>query len=298
MPDTDPNSFTFSNFAVGFLAGVASSALVGYVIYRKQKKDAKADSQRQIMVLFEILKDGRGNRQLLQEILGKVNSLPETDRLQFLSSGFAAQTQLLIKVPTKSTGYVEAVLKYKALADAYAYVSSSAGRFEIIDDNGTIDFRKLVAAHAKMFPEGYLWAGRLRTEIVTIEGSYMARGRSMDAKPSSIKVGVAPPENIADELKKLLAEWNLSAQVLRDRDASALSEELAHFHQQFLLIHPFFDGNGRFARAILREQVLFLFGVDRPFIFDRVEYYEALHLADLRESHRLAELIRKEIEGT
>ena len=120
----------------------------------------------------------------------------------------------------------------------------------------------------------------------------------MDAKPSSIKVGVAPPENIADELKKLLAEWNLSAQVLRDRDASALSEELAHFHQQFLLIHPFFDGNGRFARAILREQVLFLFGVDRPFIFDRVEYYEALHLADLRESHRLAELIRKEIEGT
>lgn len=296
MADPTDSSFTLSNFTVGFLTGVVSSALVSYYFYRRQKREAEADSRDLVLLIYRVLKEGRESREVLERVQSTVARLPSNERLTFLSAQFSAQTDALKAARRKKEEYVETVLNYKALADAYAQISAATEQFEILDHEGRITSQRLAAAHAKMFPKGYVWSGRLRAEMVEIVGAFTPRGRSMDAALSSIQVGVTPPESIQAELNRLLTEWNESITALKARDEISRSEELAHFHQQFLLIHPFLDGNGRLARAILREQVRFLFGVAPQFSFDRPEYYEALHLADLREPRRLAELILREIK--
>jgi fido (protein-threonine AMPylation protein) len=295
MSDPSDSSFTLSNFVVGFITGGVSSALVSYVFYRWQKRDAEAESRDLVLLLYRILKEGRESREVLERVQATVARLPSGERLGFILSEFASKEVALKGAHKKKEEYVQDVLTYKALADAYAHISAATEHFEILDQTGEISLERLVAAHSKMFPEGYVWSGRLRTQMVQIVGSFMPRGRSMGAALSSIQVGVTPPEQIPAELQRLLSQWSSSVARTKTQDEMSRCEELAHFHQQFLLIHPFLDGNGRMARAILREQSKFLFDVERSFEFDRASYYEALHLADLREPRRLAEMIRNEI---
>ena len=261
------------NVWIGFLSGGASSAVVGYFIYRQQKIDAEIDSRDFVLMVYQILKDGRENRDILNTVKARIDELPPQKRLGFISGEFSVQDAALRNPGKKKEEYVEVAMNYKALADAYAQISASTERFDILNNLGHLSVDRLVAAHAKMFPPGYLWAGRLRTETVLIGRTFKARGRSMDASLSSIQVGVTPPEQINTELNRLLSEWNATISNTIRQDEIGRCEELAHFHQQFLLIHPFLDGNGRLARAILREQSKLLFSIDRPFDFERASYY-------------------------
>ena len=78
------------------------------------------------------------------------------------------------------------------------------------------------------------------------------------------------PERVADELKKLLAEYNaVKGKTL---------EEIIDFHVRFESIHPFQDGNGRVGRLIMFKECL-RNGIV-PFIIDddmKLFYYRGLH---------------------
>ena len=79
-----------------------------------------------------------------------------------------------------------------------------------------------------------------------------------------------PPEQVADELKKLLAEYN----AVKDKTL----EEIIDFHVRFESIHPFQDGNGRVGRLIMFKECL-RNGIV-PFIIDddmKLFYYRGLH---------------------
>ena len=78
------------------------------------------------------------------------------------------------------------------------------------------------------------------------------------------------PERVADELKKLLAEYN----AVKEKTL----EEIIDFHVRFESIHPFQDGNGRVGRLIMFKECL-RNGIV-PFIIDddmKLFYYRGLH---------------------
>lgn len=79
-----------------------------------------------------------------------------------------------------------------------------------------------------------------------------------------------PPENVADEIKKLLSVYNESE--------NKTLEDILDFHYRFEKIHPFQDGNGRIGRLIMFKECLKHNIV--PFIIDdslKQFYYRGLN---------------------
>lgn len=77
------------------------------------------------------------------------------------------------------------------------------------------------------------------------------------------------PENVVDEMKNLLAEYN-------SKEEKTL-EDILEFHVKFEKIHPFQDGNGRVGRLIMFKECLMYNIV--PFIIEdnlKLFYYRGL----------------------
>lgn len=89
-----------------------------------------------------------------------------------------------------------------------------------------LSMRFIQALHERMFGDTWRWAGTIRTK-------------------ETLPVGV-PPENIRPELKTLLE--NVQSQI--EHQSWSTQEIAARFHYRMVFIHPFPNGNGRFARTI------------------------------------------------
>ena len=79
----------------------------------------------------------------------------------------------------------------------------------------------------------------------------------------------ALPEDVADRMKELLAEYNGKVKVS--------FEDILDFHVKFERIHPFQDGNGRVGRLIMFKECLKYNIV--PFIIEdnlKMFYYRGL----------------------
>ena len=102
-----------------------------------------------------------------------------------------------------------------------------------------------------------------------------------------------PYAQIIDNLDSLIKSWVDHYETLREQDHEVIASAVATFHYEFLRIHPFLDGNGRVARALLRQQMLELLGVDAYNIFaDKpTEYYKSLQAANNDNLKPLIELI-------
>lgn len=91
----------------------------------------------------------------------------------------------------------------------------------------------------------------------------------------------------------LLASWSQNYALLIAASFNDKLLSITSFHYEFLKIHPFLDGNGRVARALLEQQIKELMGVEISSIFtDRPsEYYECLKRANEGELQQLKTLI-------
>lgn len=66
---------------------------------------------------------------------------------------------------------------------------------------------------------------------------------------------------VAGLLEALCDEWRQAYPAISAGSAEAKLIAIAAFHAKLLGIHPFVDGNGRLARALLMQQCLDLFGI-------------------------------------
>lgn len=100
------------------------------------------------------------------------------------------------------------------------------------------------------------------------------------------------------ELDALLSGWRKSYPKLLGAERDAVIEEISKFHYDFLRIHPFLDGNGRIARALLRQQVKELLGKELYAVFsdDPKAYYKCLESANTGNLKPLTALIAASLE--
>lgn len=111
-------------------------------------------------------------------------------------------------------------------------------------------------------------------------------------------IHIQPPaaSNVEKLINTLCDDWNSSYLELNSKSEKLLA--IATFHANFLVVHPFLDGNGRVARAILMQQCLDLFGVaDMSLMNKGADYYSALQAADAGSPTQLVSLIEPVVGG-
>lgn len=103
-----------------------------------------------------------------------------------------------------------------------------------------------------------------------------------------------PHTEIVKNLNVLIKNWVNHYEALKSQDYNSIISAIAVFHYEFLRIHPLLDGNGRVARALLRQQIVELLGRDIPNIFaDKpTEYYESLRDANNDNLDSLIKLLK------
>ena len=123
--------------------------------------------------------------------------------------------------------------------------------------------------------------GQLRTGDILLGNA--EAGITGDIQPPA-------PDKLEGLLTQLCDDWRKSFDKLRS-PADKLAA-IARFHGQFLIIHPFVDGNGRVARALLMQQCLDLFDkADMALMNKGADYYSALQAADQENYAPLVALI-------
>jgi fido (protein-threonine AMPylation protein) len=303
MPPPDPQSSAdFAGHVVSFGLGVGASAIIGIPIYLLQRRSDEKKQRKATMEMYLLWREGQGREDILKRIESRVSDIQEGKGVYDQQTAILGQYQLVDDLLSSSfkkgdsSDYVEGAIAYKSLADAFADTKIVTDSFSIVASDGSIQLDRITSAHLSMFPVGYTWAGRMRTHSLTIAGHFTATSRTVNPMLSSIITTVLPPDEIVEKLDGLIDRWNSNIQFLVGDSVDTKVAELASFHQEFLLIHPFTDGNGRISRIILNEQASFLFGKTVRVSFPNTEYFEALHLADLRQPDRLRSLIATNIE--
>jgi fido (protein-threonine AMPylation protein) len=273
----------WGDLAIGFLAGIASSAVVAYFVYRKQKQDAQKSEQKLVLLISRQLN-------LTGEIYSSVRDVTKSQ--SELSKDF--------QEVRKSFGQALAsrdIDKSIRLAQEYTNIAGSIAENSVgrllssPPSSSNLTIQRLSDLHKSIFPQRYELAGQLRKVQVWIgeAGSSLEHARYV---PPSAK-------EVPRLLKELLTSWNSKFSQLKSASRDEKIDALSEFHHRFLSILPFPDGNGRIARLLLGMQVKDLFGKNIDFFgLKRREYYDALYVHDNRDSRKLRTLIGNLVDET
>jgi fido (protein-threonine AMPylation protein) len=279
-----------------FLGGVISWAVTHWY-YRRQKRESAKDSRDLTIFFYNVLQQGGRLEEILRIVDEKVTNLHGHSVKDIEREFYLYNTRLVEKrIGEDRDAYLTTALTWKALADTIAEDRVGSLDFHILDANGSITSSALLRAHKEMFPSEYRWAGTWRDAFVSIQRAFTPLTESRLAAMSSMRITPIAPDRIVEELNRLLDRWNRNVADHKKSEIRSVAIALANFHQQFQLIHPFFDGNGRLGRAILREQVKFLTGYDLKQFTDQEAYLQALQASDAGETDALARYIESHIQ--
>lgn len=125
-------------------------------------------------------------------------------------------------------------------------------------------------------------------------GELRAMSVSVAPADGSAPYSPPPPQEVRDLLTEWCAKWRDGYSALQAQETDARLAGICSAYYQFLRIHPFLDGNGRMARALLDQMLRELLAIPLPPSFNdsRIEHQEALRRADAGDLDPLIELIR------
>lgn len=106
------------------------------------------------------------------------------------------------------------------------------------------------------------------------------------------------PKEIYNLVNSLLHDWRSNYRKLLNSSDEVRIEAIADFHHKLLAIHPFLDGNGRLARAILQQQIMELLNrrLSANFTEEPMKYIRCLMSADNGDLNPLILLIKANLE--
>ncbi|HHX8266336.1 TPA: Fic family protein [Vibrio diabolicus] len=184
----------------------------------------------------------------------------------------------------------KAVIFFEEVDKSISEVNDQIYMSNLLDKRGRTSVAKILLAHKTMFKNQPFAAGSFRTVSVCLhtfdfndlQGLY----------PLKTNTGKSP--EIHSSLERIVKMWNNYAQESLSMSEKSKVDLLARFHTYFLSIHPFEDGNGRFVRALLSEQLSFLFDRFIDFQPNIDEYHQAIFSAVRGDERQLKLLIVKE----
>ncbi|MDD5455315.1 MAG: Fic family protein [Candidatus Ratteibacteria bacterium] len=253
------------------------SWIVGIAVYISQKKVNEAKQRENFLVLYHEFKKSDTKNILAEDITKTQEELTkEFKKLQNSMTGFLADNDL-----DKAISLAD---KYSEIVDAIAKKKEHTLSSDLQTDNLTI--KKLLELHCSLFPENYELAGKIRKVSVCIESE----------KSKEPRLVPPPADKVRHLLKNILLWWGEKSKQLQNSTKEDKIDAIAQFHHQFLVIHPFLDGNGRIARLLLKLQLKEQFQKNVELEFSKKEYYEALSRADKEDRTKLKELIANLLE--
>lgn len=285
-----------------FFAGLLGGYLTSSHFHNKQKTESTVFENKITSTLAKIYKLAAQNRDNNWQLTSKVTSIEhEIEPISDLIEIKNKLDEVLIQLKQSDVNKTEdlptdLVLKYKALGDRWSEIVATQLNLQILNDAGEITTERLLSVHKGIFPDNYPWAGKFRDQHVFVIDRFGTTARIVDISAAESKIETIAPEAILSNLEKLLSYWNSNLINLTNSSSKSIIDEVAHFHHEFEIIHPFLDGNGRIGRMILEEQLSYLFRQKLTFRPDRDEYYRALRMLNMGEISNLRELIEEQLK--
>ncbi|MBI3127602.1 MAG: Fic family protein [Candidatus Tectomicrobia bacterium] len=203
---------------LAFLMGVTSSAVVAYVVYRKQRRESL---QAEAALLQRLAEHG--------EVLGfaaatSLQAVGSTERLE-------RDVSILRRQVTTALDSGETVRR--------DHVDLARG---LLASNFSLDERTLKELHSLLLGRELDYAGQFRDILVRVGGSSL----ETDGLAS-----VPEPDQVRQQLAAVLEAWAQAVMVASALPPKERLDHILRFHIGLLQVHPFFDGNGLLARVLL-----------------------------------------------
>ena len=280
---------------IGLAGGFASS----YYFFRRQKNDSSITHAELIAALDRNYEQALRNGVIHSSVIHSVRSIEdEVEGLSDLVEIKEKMDEALSTLKSIKKGQeppLEDILRYKTLGDRWSELVSTKLELKIIDNQGKITIPRLLAVHKSIFPDDFPWAGKFRTQHVYVVDNFGTTARVVDIVQAESRTETIPPESIQENLAKLLNHWNGSVNSHIEREPVVKIDEVANFHHEFELIHPFLDGNGRIGRMLLEEQLSLLFQTKITFRPERDDYYMALRMMNMGQIDSFRGLVSREL---
>ena len=149
--------------------------------------------------------------------------------------------------------------------------------------NRVLTVEDLKTWHRRWLGNVFEWAGQERSVNMGKDGFMFAASAQI-------------PRLLADFERSCLARWT----PCHDMGTNALVEAIAITHVEFILIHPFREGNGRLSRLL--TDVMAVQSGRRPLDYstwnaDRKAYYQAIHQGMQMEYAPMKRLVAQALSG-
>ena len=230
----------------------------------------------------------------LKQLVDKAKALKKRRLWNFIASHQPLQDELLLE-HTYNSNAIEGSTLTKRETEAVVFHKT------VVPDHSLVEHLE-VTNHAavlrKIFDKKYqgpvseAFIKELHKDLLQgirdDHGEYSKHQRAIRGVP----IALTHPEDVPEEMGHLIRSW-------RSRPSKKTVKEIAKFHVDFELIHPFGDGNGRVGRLVMTFQCLQF--DDLPVIIEnarKAEYYDVLEYAQRKSIGPFIAFLVDEMERT